>query len=289
MPRPFPLISPREEARLPGVIDTPRSQSVLARTLPDRLRDPRRLAAILLLALAGGLVFAFIYARGELAGSDALAYWTGVHRWLSGTDIYQVPPGLYVPPTEGVLPYAYAPWSLYLFLPWALIPWDIAWFAWRAVNIAIFAWSVAWAYDRRPLGTAVFICLLSPSLAANLDTGNINVLISLTPWVAILGSARLGGVLWAVSTALKWLPAPLILFMPRRSWATGLGVLAVLAVLTFATWPQTLRQLDIVLNYPRPLRIDYLLLLWGAVPWLWARPWPPRLTRNWLATSGGPA
>lgn len=265
------------------VTDVVRSELDLARGLPARLRDRRRMAAIVLLAVAAGLVLAFIWARGQLAGSDALAYWTGVHRWLSGQDIYQVLPGLYIPPTQGALPYAYAPWSLYAFLPWALLPWDIAWFTWRLANIALFAVSVAWAYDRRPLGTAVFVALLAPSLAANLDTGNINVLISLTPFLAWTVSARWGGVAWAVGTALKFVPAPLLLLMPRASWRIGIGVLAVLAVLTLATWPQTLRQLDIVLNYPRPLRIDYLILLWGIVPWLWARPWPPRFSREWLS------
>lgn len=249
----------------------------LARRAPARLRDPRRLGAISLLAVSGGLVLAFIWARGELAGSDALAYWTGVQRWLAGQDIYQVTPGLYVPPTDGALPYAYAPWSLYVFLPWALLPWDVAWVLWRVANVALFAASVAWAYDRRPLATAAIVALLAPSLAANFDTGNINVLIALAPWVAWLGRPRAGGVLWALGTGLKILPAPLLAFMPRASWRAGLAVLAVLALLTFATWPDTLRQLDIVLNYPRPLRIDYMVLAWGVVPWLWALPWPPRL------------
>jgi glycosyl transferase family 87 len=255
-------------------------------TLIARLRDPRRLAGIVLLALAGGLVLAFIYARGQLAGSDALAYWTGVHRWLSDVDFYQVPPGLYVaPPTA--LPYAYSPWSLYVFLPWALIPWDFAWFGWRAVNIALFAWSVGWAYERRPLATGVLVALLGPSLAANLDTGNINVFIALGTWVALWSGPRLGGFLWALGTGLKYVPAFLLAFIPPRAWRPGLAVLAVLLLLTLATWPQTLRQLDIVLNYPRPLRVDYLLLLWGAVPWLWARPWPPRLSRDWFTSMRG--
>ena len=262
--------------------DIVRSELDLARALPGRLRDPRRLAAIVLLALSGGIVCAFLWARGDLAGSDAFAYWTGVHNWLSGQDIYHVIPGNYIPPSEGALPFAYAPWSLYLFLPWAALPWSIAWFVWRAANIALFAASVAWAYDRRPLATAVVVALLAPSLAANFDTGNINVLIALTPFLAWLISARWGGVGWALGTALKFVPAPLLLFMPRASWRVGLLLLAVLAVLTLATWPQTLRQLQIVLDYPRPLRVDYLILLWGIVPWLWQRDWPPRLTREWL-------
>lgn len=254
----------------------PAERSAAAVPLIDKLRDPRRMAAIVLIALTGGLVFAFIYARGDLAGSDALAYWTGVRRWLAGEDIYQVVPGLYIPPTEGALPYAYSPWSLYLFLPWAALPWDIAWFGWRAANIALFAWSAMWAYDRRPLAAALLLAVLGVSLAANLDTGNINIFIALGIWLAWFKGPRLGGTLWAVATALKFLPAPLLLFVPRRAWPWGIGILAVLAVLTLATWPQTLRQLDIVLNFPRPLRLDYMILAWAAVPWLWAREWPTR-------------
>ena len=251
---------------------------------------PRRLAAILLLALTGGVVLAFLWERGQLAGSDAYAYWTAVHRWLSGQDIYQVTPGLDLPPSQGALPFAYAPWSLYLFLPWAALPWDIAWFGWRIANIVLFAATVAWAYDRRPLATALILVVLGPALAANLDTGNVNVLIVLGVWLGWFaagrfGGARLGGVAWAVGTALKFVPAPLLLFVPRRGWRYGLAALAVLAVLTLATWPQFVRQFDIVLNYPRPVRVDYMLLAWAAVPWLWARTWPPPLKdlRRWAS------
>ena len=249
--------------------------------------EPRRVLAIVLLAVTGGLVLAFIWDRGQLAGSDALAYWTAVHRWLSGQDIYQVTPGLNLPPSEGVLPFAYAPWSLYLFLPWAALPWKVAWFAWRAANIVLFAWSVAWAYERRPLATAAIVVVLGPALAANLDTGNINVLIVLGVWLGWFAGARLGGVTWAIGAALKFLPAPLLVFVPRQGWRYGLAALAVLAVLSLATWPQVVRQLDIILNYPRPLRIDYMLLAWAAVPWLWARAWPPPLNdlRHWVAAA----
>ncbi len=102
----------------------------------------------------------------------------------------------------------------------------------------------------------------------------------MTPFLAWMVSARWGGFGWAIATALKFLPAPLLLFMPRASWRIGLLAVAVFGVLTLATWPQTLRQFDIVLNYPRPLRIDYLILVWGIVPWLWLRPWPLRLRNS---------
>ena len=229
---------------------------------------------MLLLGVAGGLILAFLWERDTLAGSDAFAYWTAVQRWLRGADIYQVLPDLYLPPTQGALPYAYAPWSLYLFLPWALLPWQIAFPIWRAVSVGLFVISAAWAYERRPLATALFVVILAPSIAANFDTGNVNVLIALAPFAAWLVSSRWGAVGWAIGTGLKFMPAPLLLFMPRSGWRLGLIVLGVIAVLTLATWPQTQHQLQIVFNYPRPLRIDYMILLWGLVPWLWLVGWP---------------
>lgn len=257
-------------------------RAFFAHALPARLRERRRVAAIALLALAGGLILAFLIARGQLAGSDALAYWTAVHRWWAGADIYQALPDRYVPPSQGVLPFSYAPWALYLFLPWALLPWNVAWIVWRFAMIALFAVSVGWAYRQRPLFTAVLVALLAPSIAANFDTGNVNVFIALAIWLAYWSGPRLGGLAWALGAAIKFLPAPLIVFVPRRAWPWGFAIVGVLIVLTLATWPLALHQLQIDLNYPRPLRVDYLVLLWAAVPWLYARSWPPRLSRDWL-------
>jgi hypothetical protein len=226
-----------------------------------RLRNPRRLAAILLVGLTGGLVFAFLYARGDLAGSDALAYWMSVRTWLAGGDPFVAP--------EPFLPWAYAPWTLYLFLPWALLPWSIAWFFWRAINIALFAWTVGWAYQRRPLATAIGVALVGVPLTANLDTGNINVLIVMAMWAAQFAGPRLAGLLWAIGGALKWVPVVLIVLLPRRAWPWGLAFLGLAVVLALATWQMTLSQIDIAFNLPRPIRLDYLLLLWAAVPWVW--------------------
>ncbi|MFH0750216.1 MAG: hypothetical protein V2B17_00095, partial [Chloroflexota bacterium] len=53
-----------------------------------RLRQPRHVAAILLLGIAGGIGIASLFARGELAGADARAYWAAVRIWLNGGDPY---------------------------------------------------------------------------------------------------------------------------------------------------------------------------------------------------------
>jgi hypothetical protein len=41
--------------------------------------------------------------------------------------------------------------------PWALLPWDVAWFVWRGGTILLPLWSIRWAYTRRPLPTAILV------------------------------------------------------------------------------------------------------------------------------------
>ncbi len=85
---------------LTEMIDRPtrRRAGVFRRALrreTSRLRDPRRIAAILLLSLMFALLVAGLLARGESAGADARAYWAGVRIWLNGGD--RVPPDRPVP------------------------------------------------------------------------------------------------------------------------------------------------------------------------------------------------
>jgi hypothetical protein len=260
--------------------------ALATRLLTLHLREPRRLAAIALLAVAGGLVLAFDYARGNNAAADALAYWIAVHNWIGGVDPYRAVIDLTQASGE-ILPYAYPPWTLQLFLPWAILPRATAWLVWRSVGVLLFCWTVRWAYARRPLGTAVLIAILGPALAANFDTGNITILITLGIWAAQFMGPRLAGAIWATSTALKWLPAALIVVLPPRTRAWGMVALGAAAILELATWPDTLKHINIALYYPRPIRVDYMLLIWAAVPWLWRQPWPPwwlqsrEIARHW--------
>jgi hypothetical protein len=232
----------------------------------ERLREPRRLAAILLLGLSGGVVVALLVARGELAGSDARAYWAGARIWLAGGDPWH--------PTGPFLPYVYAPWSIPLFLPWAALPWTVAWFLWRGMNVLLLLWSIEWAYRRRPLPTAIVVAILSMPIAITLDTGNISLFLTLAIWATQFVGPRLGGALWAFAASLKWFPALLLIFLPPRARLWGVAGLAIAIVLALATTPQTIIQLETAINFPRPLRIDYTLLAWGAVPWFWRHPHP---------------
>jgi len=243
----------------------------------SRLRDRRRLLAILLLAVAGGIGLAGMFARGELAGSDARAYWAAVRIWLNGGDPYH--------PASPFLPYVYAPWLLPAFAPWALLPWDVAWFVWRGGTILLLLWTVTWAYRRHPLATAVAALLLAFPAFANLDTGNIDLVLVLLLWGAYFTGRRTAGLLWALATAMKWMPLVFLPILAPRARLHGVIFLAIGGLLTLATLPLTLVQLSVLFGLPRPVRLDYLVFLWALVPSVWLQPDPAWLLRpaTWRA------
>lgn len=246
----------------------------------SRIRQRPRMIAMALLIITFGFLAAGLVARGELAGADARAYWAGVRIWISGGDPYRA--------TGPFLPYVYSPWMLPLFAPWALLPWDVAWFVWRGGTILLLLWTIHWAYRQRPLETAILVALLGFSFGANLDTGNINLLLVLAVWGAQFSGPVVGGFLWSIATWMKW--APLLLFpvlAPRaRLW--GLVFLAASALLSLATLPLTILQLQALFGFgARPLRLDYLVFLWALVPALYRLPEPfgflrPAAWRRWL-------
>ena len=230
-----------------------------------------------ILILVGGIFAAGLIARGEAAGADSRAYWAGVRIWLNGGDPYH--------PTGPFLPYVYAPWMLPVFAPWALLPWDVAWFVWRGTAILLLFWTIHWAYRRRPLATAVAVLLLSFPIAANLDTGNITLFLTFMLWGAQFSGPRLAGLFWGLATWVKWVPAPMWLILEPRARAWGIVWLGLAALLSLATLPLTIVQLQALFGFgSRPIRLDYLVLLWATVPWVWGHPgalW-------WMAPSAWP-
>ena len=234
-----------------------------------------------LLIITFGFIAAGIVGRGEPAGADARAYWAGVRIWLNGGDPYH--------PTGPFLPYVYAPWMLPLFAPWALLPWDVAWFVWRGGTILGLLWTIEWAYRRRPLETAVLVALLGFPIGANLDTGNINLLLTLMVWAARFSGPVVAGFLWSIATWMKWAPALLFPVLAPRARLWGLVFLTASVVLSLATLPLTVLQLKAVFGFgARPLRLDYLVFLWALVPVLWVRQQPSEWLRprTWRAALG---
>lgn len=217
--------------------------------------------------------------RGEAAGADARAYWAGVRIWVNGGDPYH--------PTGPFLPYVYAPWMLPLFAPWALLPWDVAWFAWRVGTILLLLWTVHWAYRRRPLPTAILVAALGFPVGANLDTGNINLQLTLMLWAAQFSGPRLGGLLWALATWMKWIPVLLWPVLPAAARRWGMAWLVASIALSIILLPLTIVQFQALFGFgARPVRLDYLIYLWAAIPWLYRRadPWDvirPATWRGW--------
>ncbi len=239
----------------------------------SRLRDHKRIIAILLLGLTFSLLAAGMIGRGDAAGADARAYWAGVRMWLNGGDPYH--------PTGPFLPYVYAPWMLPLFAPWALLPWDVAWVVWRCGTILLLLWTVHWAYHRRPLTTAVIVVALAFPAGANLDTGNINLQLTLMLWGAQFAGPRLAGLLWALAAWMKWIPAIFWFILEPRARGWGLVWLAVSVGLSLILLPLTILQFQALFEFgARPVRLDYLVFLWAFVPWWYRRaPGRPLLTR----------
>ena len=220
-----------------------------------------------LLIITFGCLAAGIIARGEPAGADARAYWAAVRIWLGGGDPYH--------PTGPFLPYVYAPWMLPFFAPWALMPWDIAWYVWRGGTILGLLWTIHWAYRQRPLETAILVALLGFPIGANLDTGNINLPLTLILWAAQFSGPILAGALWAIASWMKWVPVVFLIVLSPRARLWGVLFLGVSVLLSLATLPGTILQLEALVSFGRrPVRLDYIVFLWALVPVLWRQPEP---------------
>lgn len=249
-------VAERRPARRAGVVRRALRREAV------RIRERRRMAAMALLIVAFALSLAGMVARGDTAGADAQAYWAAVRVWLEGGDPYH--------PMGPFLPYVYAPWMLPIFVPWALLPWEVAWFVWRGGTILLLLWSIRWAYAHRPLPTAILVGLLAFPMAANLDTGNINLPLALAIFGAGFTGPRTGGLLWGLATWMKWVPAPLWLVLPARARSWGLGFLLLSALLSLLMLPLTIIQLQALFGFgQRPIRADFLVFVWSAVPWWW--------------------
>ena len=122
--------------------------------------------------------------------------------------------------------------------------------------ILLLLWTIHWAYARHHLETALVVLVLSFPLAANLDTGNITLLLAFACWGAQFAEPRLAGLLWALATWMKWVPAPLWLVLAPRARLWGIPWLAVCGVLSLAMLPLTIVQLQALFGFgPRPLRL----------------------------------
>jgi uncharacterized membrane protein len=161
---------------------------------------------------------------------------------------------------------------------------------WRVGTILLLLWTVDWAYRRRPLTTAVIIFVLAFPVGANLDTGNINLQLTLMLWAAQFSGPRLGGALWALATWMKWVPVIVWPILSRDTRLWGLVWLAVSIGLSIALLPLTIVQFQALFGFgARPIRLDYLVYLWAFVPWLYRTGLPALEARRARSAEAGSA
>jgi hypothetical protein len=157
-----------------------------------------------------------------------------------------------------------------LFIPWAMLPWEVAWFTWRGATLLLLLWSIRWAYARRPLPTAILIAILAVPMGASIDTGNINLLLAVALFGAHFVDGRVGGLIWGLATWMKWVPAVVWPVLPPKARGFGLVWLALAGLLSLAMLPLTIIQLQALFGFgERPVRADYLVFIWSTVPWWW--------------------
>jgi hypothetical protein len=107
-------------------------------------------------------------------------------------------------------------------------------------------------------------------------------------WAAQFAGPRLGGLLWALATWMKWVPALLWPILPGRAKAWGIAWLVVSVGLSVLTLPLTIIQLQALFGFgARPVRLDFLVYLWATVPWFYRKDDPfdvvrPATWRAWL-------
>ena len=145
----------------------------------------------------------------------------------------------------------------------------------RVGTILLLLWTIHWAYRRRPLTTAVIFALLGFPFGANLDTGNINLPADADAVGRPVHRPTSGRAAVGARDLDEMGARDLTGSSSPRARAVGLGWLGVSIALSVITLPLTIIQLQALFGFgARPLRLDYLVYLWAFVPWLYRRPDP---------------
>lgn len=160
-----------------------------------------------------------IYSDGGLGGGDIFAYWMAGSHITEGAPVYGAGVGAYAA-------FFYPPPFAQLFAPLALLPFPVVVWVWRAVELACLRVAVgSWT-------TAGIALLVWPPVIAEIDAGNVHLVIAAAVALAMRGDART--VVPAALTKFASLAVlPLAFVTDRRGLTLGIG-LALLAVLLSA-------------------------------------------------------
>ena len=139
-------------------------------------------------------------------------------------------------------------------------------------TILLLLWTIHWAYRRRPLTTAIIVAVLAFPFAANLDTGNINLQLTLMLWARPVHRAAPRRPALGAGDLDEVGAGRLLADPARRAKQWGLLWLAVSVGLSVLTLPLTIIQMQALFGFgARPVRLDYLVYIWAAVPWFYRK------------------
>ncbi len=161
--------------------------------------------------------------HGGAGGGDVFAYWTAGANVLAGAPVYG-------PGVGGYAAFLYLPPLAQLFAPLSLLPFPVAVWGWRLVELAGLRVAVgSW----RNTGIAM---LLWPPVISELDAGNVHLLIAAAVAMAIRGSSVT--LVPAALTKFASLAAlPIGLRDDPRGLARGLAVAAAIVLVSFVLAP----------------------------------------------------
>ncbi|MBI2781874.1 MAG: hypothetical protein HYX55_08790 [Chloroflexi bacterium] len=210
-----------------------------------------------------------IQGAGGGGGIDAIDYWNASRNLAAGLPLHSVTYGQF-------LAYSYPPILAQLLLPFTLLPSDAFVWLWRALELACLRVAVgSWR-------TAGIALLGFPPLLAELDAGNIHLIMAAACSLAMRGHAFLvapAGLLKFASLPL----APLGWVRDRRGFLLGialaLAIVSVSIVVAADRWAEYLRFLttaafptgwyNLAEAVPLPLRLGVAIALGiGALRWV---------------------
>ncbi len=219
------------------------------------------------------LLAALVVASALPAGYDFRAYWLAGRNLLTGAPLYPGPDTILGLPDE----FRYLPAVAILFVPLALLPYEVALAIWTALQVAVAA-AVGIALIRplppswRPWAAAGYFFFLG--LVLEVTLGNVNLIslaLALAAW-RLRARALPAGALLAAAVGLKFLPFNLLLFyLAAGRWrpvAAGAALGTVALTVSAVAMPD--RAAEYVRFAPRLLEQDWV---YAHI----ARPGPPAL------------
>jgi hypothetical protein len=179
-----------------------------------------------------------IVGNGGEGGGDVFAYWTAGRHVLAGAPVYGAGVG-------GYAAFLYPPPLAQLFAPLGLVPFPVAVWVWRAVELVCLRVAVgSW----RNAGLAM---LLWPPVISELDAANVHLIVAAAVAMAIRGDAR--AIVPAAITKFASLAAvPLALAADRRGLVVGAAIAGAICAVSMALGPQ--------------LWVDYVTFMTAGVP-----------------------